>query len=548
MAEHDSATNSPLNEALSRTLSRRQALKMFAVTGAAVGPAGAALSALSESAAAANTAEDRVTVKPQQAAVVSAFDPMDPAVSSNGITINLMFYVYETLYRAEISDPTTFVAALAVGPPKQINKTTYHVTIRNGAKFSDGQPVTAQDVVFSFQRTKRFGDASFLGKYLVNFKSMRAVGNHTVELKLVAPMALIEQRLATIRVLSRKAVRGANSKDVVKYAPIGSGPYQVTSAVPSSGAVLKKQKGYNGPIKNSFPANELDFTVVGDPAAMLTGLQSGRFDAVAGLPTAGIKAVQVDRNLKVATPPGHGMRGLLFNASKAPFNDPRVRQAIMYGIDKATIVEVGYSGFADVANAMVPSTNADYTKPKNPYSKNNDKARSLLSAAGFPKGLDMELQIGTNIAGSVETGQVMQQQLKDVGVNVTLKQGDLGALYANVADKSFQAFYVPSSPAILGSADAEFIYRWLYYGSFATTYMWWSDPAQKQVERLLDSALIQPTFAKYKATMAQVINITNDQGPFQTVVLARSPVAWNPKTCAAITPSHLGNIFLGKNL
>ncbi len=408
--------------------------------------------------------------------------------------------------------------------------------------------MTAQDVVFSFQRTKRFGDASFLGKYLVNFKSMRAVGPNVVEIKLVAPMALLEQRLATIRVMSRKAVRGPNYKDVIAFAPVGSGPFQVSSAVPSTGAVLKKYKGYKGPDVNKYPANELDFTVVGDPAAMLTGLQSGRFDAVAGLPTAGIKAVQVDRNLKVATPTGHGMRGLLFNASKAPFNDPRVRQAIMYGLDKQTIVDVAYGGFADVANAMVPSTNADYTRPKNAYSKNNDKARSLLAAAGFSKGLSMELQIGTNIAGSVEAGQVMQQQLKDIGVNVTLKQGDLNALYSNVSNKSYQVFYVPSSPAILGSADAEFIYRWLYYGSFATTYMWWTDPAQKQVERLLDKALIQPTFAKYKATMAQVINTTNDQGPFQTIVLARSPVAWNPKTCAAITPSHLGNLFLGKNL
>ncbi len=98
MTEQESATNGPLDEAISRTLSRRQALKALAVAGAAVGPAGAALSALSESAAAATNA----TVKPQQGAVVSAFSPMDPAVSSNGITINLMFYIYETLYRAEI--------------------------------------------------------------------------------------------------------------------------------------------------------------------------------------------------------------------------------------------------------------------------------------------------------------------------------------------------------------------------------------------------------------------------------------------------------------
>jgi peptide/nickel transport system substrate-binding protein len=545
MTEHDNSTEDRLHETLSRPLSRRQALQALATAGVAAAPAGAALSALTASAAAATQAG----VKPQQAAIVAAFDPMDPAVSSNGATINLMFYVYETLYRAEIGDPTTFVPELAVGRPKQIDNTTYRVTLRHGAKFSNGDPLTAEDVVFSFQRVKRFGDASFLGKYLVNFKSMRAVGTNVVEMKLVAPMALLEQRLAVIRVLSRKAVRGPNSGNVTKFQPVGSGPFEVVSAVPSSGAVLKKRKsGYNGPLTHDFPANEVDFHVVGDPTALLTGLQSGRFDAVADLPKEGIQTVQHDPNLKVATPPGHGMRGLLFNGSKAPWNDPRVRQAIMYGIDKPTIVKVAYAGFADVANAMVPSTNSDFTMPTHAYSKNNDKARALLAAAGFPKGLDMELQIGTNIAGSVETGQVMQQQLKDIGVNVTLKQGDLGALYANVANKSYSVFYVPSSPAILGSADAEFIYRWLYYGGFATQYMWWTDPAQKQVEALLDKALVQPTFAKYKATMAQVINITNDQGPFQTIVLSRTPVAWNPKTCPAITPSQVGNIYLGKHL
>jgi ABC-type oligopeptide transport system substrate-binding subunit len=92
MTEHDSSTEDRLHETLSRPLSRRQALQALATAGVAAAPAGAALSALTASAAAATQAG----VKPQQAAIVAAFDPMDPAVSSNGATINLMFYVYET--------------------------------------------------------------------------------------------------------------------------------------------------------------------------------------------------------------------------------------------------------------------------------------------------------------------------------------------------------------------------------------------------------------------------------------------------------------------
>jgi len=539
-------------DVLSRPVSRRNALKVFANTGIAVGGSSALMTFL----AACGSGNDSSTnaaggggsfSSTQRGALAVAFDAMDPAVSPNGVTINLMFYVYEALYRAKISDPTAFVAQLAAGDPEQVSNTVYRVRIRPGARFSSGDPVTADDVVFSFNRLKRLGDASFLGKYVVNFDKMSAAAPDTVEIKLKAPMALLEERLAVIKILSKRAVQ-TGGRSVLEYRPVGSGPYQVLSAEPSTSAKLGRVAGYNGPLSPSFPAKEIDFSIVTDPSAQLSGLQSKRFDAIAEVLLSSVATLERSNNLRVASPAGHAIHGFLFNAGRAPFKDVRVRQAIMYGLDRDAIVKAAYFGNASVADAMVPRENADFTAPTTIYAHDPEKARSLLAAAGHKDGLDYELMVGSNITGMTDAAQVMQQQLGEIGVNVTLKSGDLGALYANVTAGKYDSLYAPSSPAILGSADAEFVYRWLYYGTFTTDYLFWNAPARKQLEQLLDQALTASSTDAYKSTMAQVIDIVAEQGPFAPVMLVNNPVAWNPSTCSAITPSHVGNLYMGKGL
>jgi len=542
---------------LSRAISRRKLLGL-AAAGLAAGPAAALLSGFdSPTFGAARGGPDVLagpikvsgagSVSDQIGAISSAFDPMDPAVSSNGATINLFFYCYEALYRAELSNPTTFVPQLAAGPPMKINSLTWKVKLRPGAKFQNGLPVTAKDVVFSFNRLVKFGPNSFLGKYVVNFKSMQASAPDEVTIHLRGPMdALLIARLAVIKVLSQAAV--AKSKNALLYQPVGSGPYRVTSANPGVQCTLEKFPAYNGPMRNNFLAKKIQLPVVSDLNAELAGLESGRFNAIAQPPLTALASLKASSTFEVAIPSGHAIYGFLFNAGKAPFDDYRVRQAVMYGIDRNAIVTAAFDGAASVANALVPSANADYTKPSTIYTYNPSKAKSLLKAAGYGGGLSFTLFAGTNIAGIVQACEIMQQQLAQIGVTVTIQQGDNQSLYAFVLAKNYEAFLAPSTPGILGSADAEFIYRWLYYGAFPTQYLFWTGPTQVLVQQLLDKAVTAQSYPAYKSIMARVIEIVAAQGPFVPVVLADNPVAWNTKTCAEITPSHLGNLYLGRNL
>lgn len=545
-----------VGDILAAPVSRRGAMKIFASAGVAVG-GGAAMMALagcgdstattSTSIGGAGGTTASAASPTQRGALAVAFDPLDPAMSSNGVTINIFFYVYETLYRAEVSDPTTFVPLLAAGEPEKVDETTYRISLRRGATFHSGDPVTADDVVFSYDRLKALGDGSFLGKYMVNFAGMKAVSPEVVEVKLRAPTALLAQRLAAIRVLSRRAVK-ADRANAVRYAPVGSGPYRVTRAAPSSGVSLVKYDAYDGPLADSFPARAIDLSIVTDPSAQLTGLESNRFDAIAQVLLSSVESIRNRGNLAVESPTGHAIHGFLFNAGKAPFNDPRVRQAVMYALDRDAILEAAYFGSGSVAEALVPRENNDFTQPKTTYAHDPEKAKALLKQAGHGDGFSYEMMVGTNIVGMPAAAQLMQQQLGDAGIKMEIKSGDLGALYEDVTSGKYQSLYAPSSPAILGSADAEFIYRWLYYGSFATEYLFWRGAEQKNVEKLLDKAVTSPTFDDYKGVMAQVIDVIAEQGPFAPVILVNNPVAWNPKTCAAITPSHIGNLFLGRDL
>jgi ABC-type transport system substrate-binding protein len=107
--------------------------------------------------------------------------------------------------------------------------------------------------------------------------------------------------------------------------------------------------------------------------------------------------------------------------------------------------------------------------------------------------------------------------------------------------------YAGTSPALLGSADAEFLYRWLYYGSFIEDYTYWTEPQKDEVEDLLDSAVTAPSREDYQAAMDQVFNITSEVGPIFPIVHPDRIVVWNKSTSAGITPSPLGLLIVARD-
>lgn len=478
-----------------------------------------------------------------------AFDPIDPiGGSGNGMTINLQWYIYEALFTGGVASPTKTIQQLAAGEPTKVDDTTYKVKIREGATFHDGSPVTADDVAFSFKRLKDLGDKALLAPYIVNFDSWTASGTDEVTVKLKAPMGgLLKQRLAVVQIMSKAAVTGPNSKDVLSYKPIGSGPFKVTSADPSTAAKFSAHEAYNGPYKGRIAAQDLTINIVTDANARAAAVQSGSMNAVTAPPTSSIAALKA-AGVTVDTPNGLSTHLFFVNASSKPFNDARVRQAINWAIDRNEVATAAYDGFAAAADALVPSDNADYTAPTTKYVRNVDKAKELLAQAGYANGLTFEFQVPNENASMAAAGQVIQAQLKDAGITATIRSGDTGSLYTRVTGGQYQAMYAGTSPALLGSADAEFVYRWLYYGAFRKQYVYWTDSQGEQVATLLDKAVTSGSPEEYKSVMADVINLTTDFGPIFPIVHPQQVYAYNAKTTPALTPAPVGDLIFAQGV
>lgn len=485
-------------------------------------------------------------VELQTVASQVAFDPIDPHKTGNGVTLNIVWYVFESLFQPKISAPTEFYAALAAGEPEQVDDTTYKVTIRDGATFHDGNPVTGEDVAFSFNRVLDMGADSFLEKYLTNFKSVEATGDNEVTFHLNAPMALFKERLSTIRIMEKSYVESA-SEDDLAYKPIGSGPYMVESADPDTGAQLTRYEGYNGPLVGNLVTEKIDFQIIADPNARTAALQSGEVSAIVAPPATAVAELKSNPDFEVAAPESLSTHLFFVNASAAPFDNPLVRQAVNYAIDREAVAEVAYEGLAQAADLLVPESNSDYHKPTPYYTHDVDKAKELLAEAGLPDGFTFEFQVPTEDAAMVAAGQLIQAELAEAGITANIRPGDTGGLYERVLDGSYQAMYAGTSPAILGSADAEFLYRWLYYGSFIETYTYWSGPEKEQVEDLLDSAVTATSREDYQAAMDQVYDITSEFGPIFPIVHPDRTVVWNKSTSAGITPSPLGLLIVARD-
>lgn len=488
------------------------------------------------------SAGDGGLVALQRGAITGAFDPLDPHVTSNGLTININWYVFEGLYAARVDEPTTYYPALAAGEPEVIDDRSYKVTLRDGAVFHDGSPVKASDVVFCFNRIKEMGESNFLNSYLKNFDSAEATAENEVTFVLVEPSALFKERVATIKVMPEAAATGSDSENVLTYAPIGSGPYTVTSADANVGVQLARFADYGGPLQENVVAEAIELKVIPEGTARVAALQAGDVDAIVGVDVNMLDSLKTD-GFEIAEVTARGMAVLFFNSAKAPFDDHRVRQALMYAIDRDEMVALDNGG-SKVADLLVPSDASDYQEPAFVYSRDVDKAKALLAEAGMPDGFSFELQCPT--PGYDIFGQAIQAQAAEAGITIELRPGDTGALYERVTNGEFEAMIAGSSPGLLGSADAEFVYRWLYYGAFVEQYAHWSGPEKEQVGELLDQAVVAPSREDYLATMKQVYDITTEYGPVIALTHSLNRFGWSPETSAGVSPSSLGMLVLAK--
>jgi len=509
-----------------RTAGRLAAAVAGTVAAAVVlaGCAGGTATTPSSNAAAGDIDPDGIIEAGISYALGGSFDPM---IASGAVTVAADWHIFEGLVDL---DPVTKepYAALAADLPTQVDDTTYDIDLREGATFQNGDPVTADDVVFSYERVLDPANGSLFTSYIDFIDTVTAVDDDTVEITTKFPFSLLNERLGIVKIVPKALVE----KDAEAFGanPVGSGPYSLVSAVPEDKLVFEAYADYNGP--RPAKAAGMNWNLLADSAARVTAMTSGTIQAMEDVPYIDVDALA--STVDVESVQSFGLLFMMFNTDAAPFDDVRVRQAFFYALDMDKIIQTGMLGNATAATSFLPDTYPNYNKASTVYTYDADKAKALLADAGVS---DLSITLLTTDTGWVkEVAPLIKESLDAIGVDVTLDVGQSAAQYAKVDAGDYTVMVAPGDPSVFGS-DPDLLMNWWYGANVWTqTRTNWADTDEyAQLRELLGTA-VQQTGADQQATWNQAFDLIAEEAVLYPLFHRKLPTAWNDDALVGFKP------------
>ncbi len=361
---------------------------------------------------------------------------LDPSQVTDGESLNVTKNIFDTLI--DYKDGNTEIQpALAETWESSADGLVWTFKLKQGVKFHDGTDFNAEAVVFNFNRWMdpaneyHQGDFPYYGYMFGGYKGdeghvikeVVAKDEFTVEIQLNAPQGPFLNNLAMtpFAIASPEAVK--KHKDKFGEHPVGTGPFVFVEWLPNDKIVLDKNPNY---YKTGFPLLEkIIFKSIPDNSARFTALQSGDIDMMDGVNPDDVTLAEGNENLQVWLRPSMNVGYLAFNTEKAPFDNPKVRQALSMAVNKQGLIDAFYNGLAEPAKNPMPPSLWGYNDSITDYEYNLVKAKELLAEAGFPNGFETDFWYmpvpRPYIPQGKKIAEAMQADFEKIGVKVNLR-------------------------------------------------------------------------------------------------------------------------------
>lgn len=468
-------------------------------------------------------------------------DP-NPIGTSSGVFLAAGWHVFEGLYELNMH---TYRAecGLAADAPVQIDDLEYEVTLREDTVFSDGSPLTSADVVNAFERN---GESDLYGAFLSFITAVSAPDERTVRFKLNAPMgSVLQERLALVRVFP-----AALTDEQLATKPIGSGPwcYETINAADGGRISFTANHRYTGP----WPATceRMEWSVLLDDTRRTDELIDKDVMAMEAAPV--VRAEELaGAGATVEWVPGFNLPFLMFNCEKPPFDDVRVRQALLYAIDVDSLIGTYMAGHARAATSLLPDYFRHYHRAATVYSYDLEKARKLLAEAGVDE-LALTLRANDNWVSTL--APAIAEDWKAVGVTAEVVLLDTTALFADLSTEPepgtllpFDVVLSPGDPSCFGN-DADLIISWWYGDNVWTRARsrWATTPAFAEMAQLLAEAQSKTSEDEQQPLWNQCFDIIAAEVPLYPLFHRETATAWWTAQLDDYDPiSAMGLNFLG---
>lgn len=314
----------------------------------------------------------------------------------------------------------------------QVAPLAYEFRLRSGVRFQDGRPLTAEDVVFSFERLitpGALGGRDSPRKGLLGpLASITAVDPLTVRFELDSPWPIFPAMLPFQQIVARPAGPEAQSgSDGATTAGwVGSGPFRLVQRFPDDAVVFERHEAYFGGATGIPPVgpacvDRIVVNIVPGNESRVAGLLAGDFDIVVGVEPHSIPVIERNPDTEVHVVDGTRSFFLAMNTREPPFDDIRVRQAAAHALDRRRLVDDHLGGRAILIDGILGPSAFGKNQQLFRYGQDQARARALLTEAGYPDGFDVELDVTQPLFPLAESIGV---QLAAVGIRTQTVVGD----------------------------------------------------------------------------------------------------------------------------
>ena len=326
---------------------------------------------------------------------------------------------------------------------------TYIFNLRKGVKFSDGTPFNSQAVAFWIDHMinpknpdyygNLKGAETFVPFTWGNVTGTQVLGPYKIAINMSQPNGEFLADLAMVwnGVTSPKMLKTYGT-DAWQH-PSGTGPFTFVRWVKGQYIEVKANPNYWG---GKPHLSEILFKIIPDQSTQLLSLKTGAINILTDVAPSEIPTIKAAKNLKLIAEPGLDDNYISLPVQTPPFNNPLVRQAVNYAVNKQAIDQHLYGGYAQVMNSPLPTVAFGYDKSIPAYPYNVQKAKQLMQQAGYGKGFSFTMDVynnarGYNPIGGPELAVAIQSYLKAIGINLQLNVLDPSTWLAQARSNSF---------------------------------------------------------------------------------------------------------------
>ncbi|MDA8247899.1 MAG: ABC transporter substrate-binding protein [Rhodospirillales bacterium] len=349
---------------------------------------------------------------------------LDPATGGSGADHSVLWTMYDTLVEW---DYATLKPKPGLARWSYPNPETMVLDITPGVAFHDGTALDAAAVKFNLDRNRQDARSNIKAD-LTSVAGVEISGPLRVTLRLKNPdsalPAILSDRAGMMASPTNLTALGVETN----RKPIGAGPWKFVSWADNESVVVTRNDHYWRPGRPYLDG--IEFAIIPEAATALRSVIAGEKEMAFSLPARLKPLIDRSRQLQVVAAPTLYCIQLYFNYARAPLNDVKIRQAINFAINREAFVKATMGGLGEVATMTLPSSHWAYDKSVSTlYPHDPEKARLLLSKAGFANGV--ELTIGSyNDQDSVQRSEVLQAALGEAGIRLKFTRGTIAEISA----------------------------------------------------------------------------------------------------------------------